>query len=38
MTYIPYQWKKFVQARKRTLVHKILSYRKAKSCTCKLAS
>jgi len=38
MTYIPYQWKKFVQARNRAIVHKILAFRRPKSCTCKLAS
>jgi len=27
MTYRPYQWKKFVEARHRALVHKILAYR-----------
>ncbi len=27
MTYRPFQWKMFVKARKRALVHKILNYR-----------
>ena len=35
MTYRPYQWNKFVLARKRALIHKILNYRTPKSCTCK---
>ena len=35
MTYRPYQWNKFVQARRRALVHKILNYRIMSKCTCK---
>jgi len=38
MTYRPFQWKMFVLARKRALVHKILNYRTQQSCTCKQAS
>jgi len=36
MTYRPYQWKKFAQARRRALVHKILNYRKTKSLAVRL--
>jgi len=37
MTYRPYQWKKFADARNRARVHKILNYR-TQSCNCKKAS
>ena len=38
MTYRPYQWNKFVLARKRALIHKILNYRTPKPCACKSRS